>query len=89
MSPWADFDVAVPQVGSDIIFAWKPNPALLATEQWNPKIVRQYLEDHLKQALDGGCVVEVHLKDISTVRWEPRRLWEFAQIAQEVTAQFA
>ncbi|MCE5218158.1 hypothetical protein LLH03_14130 [bacterium] len=89
MSPWVDFSVAVPKVGSDLIFAWKPNPAWLASETWQPEEVRRYLHEHLEQALGGGCVMEIHLKDISTVRWEPQRLWEWARLADEVTAEFA
>lgn len=89
MSPWVDFDAAVRNVGQDLIFAWKPNPALLATEAWHPELVRQYLREHLRKAMDAGCVVEVHLKDISTVRHEPQRLWEWARIAEEVTAEWA
>ena len=36
-----------------------------------------------------GCVVEVIMKDISTVRYEPRRLWEWARIAAEETERYA
>jgi hypothetical protein len=89
MSPWVDFDKAVQNVGRDLIFAWKPNPALVAGPTWQPERVRTYLRDHLRQAMAAGCVVEVHMKDISTVNHEPQRLWEWAQIASEVSAEFA
>jgi hypothetical protein len=36
-----------------------------------------------------GCVVEVIMKDISTVRDEPRRLSEWAVMDAEVCAGFA
>jgi len=29
------------------------------------------------------------MKDISTVRYQPQRLWEWAQIAAEVTEKYA
>jgi hypothetical protein len=29
------------------------------------------------------------MKDISTVRYQPQRLWEWAQIAAEVTQKYA
>jgi hypothetical protein len=29
------------------------------------------------------------MKDISTVRYQPQRLWEWADIAAEVTAEYA
>jgi len=31
-----------------------------------------------------GCPLELILKDISTVRYEPERLFQWAQIAKEV-----
>ena len=37
---------------------------------------------------DGGCTVEIHLKDISTVRHEPQRLTEWDRIAKEEAERF-
>jgi len=33
-------------------------------------------------------VVEVIMKDISTVRYQPQRLWEWARMAAEVTERY-
>jgi hypothetical protein len=33
--------------------------------------------------------VELIMKDISTVRYEPKKLWEWAKIASEVAEEFA
>lgn len=87
MSPWVKFERAVANVGDSLIFAWKPNPAHLATETWHPDEVRAYLREHLAMAKD--CIVEIHMKDISTVRYEPQRLWEWAQIAAEEAERYA
>jgi hypothetical protein len=38
-------------------------------------------------AAEGGCFVEIHLKDISTVRHEPMRLTEWNKIAKEEIAR--
>ena len=37
----------------------------------------------------AGCHVELIMKDISTVRYHPKRLWEWAAIAMEVAEEFA
>lgn len=81
MSPWADLEVAAREVGRDYVISWKPNPAILASEEWNPELARK----EIRRALETlrGCAVEVIMKDISTVRYEPRRLWEWAGIAVE------
>lgn len=87
MSPWVNFDRAVENVADEFIFAWKPNPAVLAAETWDPDYVRRDMEEKLHKARD--CVVEIHMKDISTVRYQPHRLWEWSRIAAEVTEKYA
>jgi len=82
-----DFDEAVENVGDEIVFAWKPSPAVLAASVWDPEAVRKDMEEKLEKAKD--CIVDIHLKDISTVRYQPQRLWEWAQIAAEVTEKYA
>jgi len=87
MSPWVDFDRAVETVRDEVVFAWKPNPAVLAAPVWDPEVVRKDMEKKLKKA--ENCVMEIHMKDISTVRYQPQRLWEWAKIASEVTDKYA
>ena len=87
MSPWVDWDRAVAAMTDEFIFAWKPNPAVLAAETWDPEFVRRDMREKMEKA--RGCVIEVIMKDISTVRYQPQRLWEWARIASEVTEEFA
>jgi hypothetical protein len=86
MSPWVDFDKAVEAVLDEIVFAWKPNPTVLATSVWDPQVVRKDMEEKLEKA--KNCIVEIHMKDISTVRYQPQRLWEWTQIVAEVTEKY-
>ena len=85
MSPWIDLDVAAEGVGTDFVFSFKPNPAVLAVDNWDPDYVRTDLGAILEPL--RGLHVEFIMKDISTVRYEPQRLWEWAQIASELAAQ--
>lgn len=87
MSPWADLDVAVNKIGGDYVYSIKPSPAPLAGDVWRPELARQLLREALEKT--RGCAVEVIMKDISTVRYQPQRLWEWAALAAEVTAEFA
>lgn len=87
MSPWVDVDRAAAELGNDYVFSLKPNPEILARDSWHPDIARKVLRETLEKL--RGCVVEVILKDISTVRYEPQRLWEWAKIAAEETEKFA
>jgi hypothetical protein len=86
-SPWCDTHRVVEQIGTDYVISRKPSPAILAEDGWQPDRAKQALCEFLEAA--QGCHVELIMKDISTVRYEPRRLWEWAAIASEVVEQFA
>ena len=88
-SPWNDIGSLAEQVGADYVFSLKPNPEILARDGWNPEQVRADLAETLRGVLRHGCSVEIIMKDISTVRHEPRRLWEWMRIATELAAEFA
>ena len=85
MSPWIDLNVAAENVGTDYVFSYKPNPYILAGDEWNPELVRRNLTEAL--ACLRGLHVEIVMKDISTVRYEPKRLWEWTRIASEVASE--
>ncbi len=87
MSPWANLREAVRKMENRYVVSLKPNPAVLAYDIWEPDVARNELKERLNEA--GGCNVEVIMKDISTVRYEPQRLWEWANIAEEVTHCYA
>jgi len=46
------------------------------------------MEEKLEKARRFGCVLEIHMKDISTVKYQPQRLWEWARIAAEVVEKY-
>jgi len=87
ISPWCDTARVVDQIGSDYVISLKLSPAILAENRWHPDRARKEMVDFLSQA--DGCRVELIMKDISTVRYQPQRLWEWAKIAAEVAEQFA
>jgi len=64
------------------VLSHKPNPAIFAEDTWNPGQARRSLIDVLERT--RGRVVEIIMKGISTVRNEPQRLWEWAEIARDV-----
>jgi len=88
MSPFIDFDKAVENVRNEFVFAWKPNPAVLAASKWDPETVRKDMREKLRKAREFNCILEIHMKDISTVKYQPQRLWEWAQIAFEETEKY-
>jgi len=87
VTPWCKTERAVETIGSHWIMSRKPNPAIFAEDQWNPQRARSELREFLEAA--RGCHVELIMKDISTVRHQPQRLWEWACIAMEEAEAFA
>ncbi len=72
------------EIGGGFVYSRKPNPAFLATGHFNPDQVRTDLVATRTVCDKYDCPLEFILKDISTVRYEPKRLSEWARIAMQV-----
>jgi hypothetical protein len=85
-SGWCDVEKIMEGLGRDMVYSIKPSPAILAEDHWHPERARA----EIRRVLDiggGQAHMEFIMKDISTVRHQPQRLWEWAAIAmEEVTA---
>jgi len=87
MSPWVDVAKGAERIGREFVFSRKPSPALLAGDAWAPDRVESDLRETLDQCQRHGCPLEFILKDVSTVRYQPQRLWEWAEIAMRVVGR--
>lgn len=85
-SPRADVEEAAAAAEDRYVYSHKPNPAILAAETWSVEAAR----DDLRSALDRtrGCRVEVIMKDVSTVRRQPERLWQWAAMARGLSEEY-
>lgn len=81
VSPWADLQVCAEKLQDRYLFSWKPHPAILAWEHFDPEEVRRVLREGL--AIARGCKVEVIMKDVTTTRSQPQRLKTWVQIARK------
>ena len=84
MSPWTNQERGAAEIGGDYVFSRKPSPALVATDRFAPDPVRADLVKTREICAEHGCPLEFILKDISTVRYNPQRLSEWARIAMDV-----
>ncbi len=82
VSPWCNLERAVDEIAGDYVASRKPSPAILAPDHWNPGQARADIREFLDLA-KGKSHVELIMKDISTVHYEPQRLWEWTAIAME------
>jgi hypothetical protein len=86
VSPWNNLERILAAIGHDYVLSRKPNPAILARDTWQPEEARRDLGDFLERT--RGLSVELILKDISTVRYDPRRLWEWAALAMKTVDEY-
>jgi hypothetical protein len=84
MSPWVNEELGASEIGRDYVYSRKPNPAFLAWDTFNEVAAREHLQTTVDICARFGCPCELIFKDISTVRYQPQRLWKWAEIAMEV-----
>lgn len=85
MSPWIDVDKAAAEVGADYVFSYKPSPAVFAGDAYRRDEAERVLSTALEKT--RGCRVEFIMKDVTTVRNDPRRLWEWAETAMRMVRE--
>jgi hypothetical protein len=81
VSPWFDVTKGLEEGADEYVLSVKPNPAIMATDQFNEKQARKGIAELLDKT--RGCAVELIMKDISTVRHDPSRLTRWAEIAMD------
>lgn len=82
-SPWSDREHFAACLPKQYIMSNKPNPAYLAESSFDEEVVRKDLRRTIAAAKEHGLGLEFLLKDISTVKNDPARLWRWSEIALE------
>ena len=72
------------RIGRDLVFSRKPTPGVPGSNAWHPELVERICAHVVETCARHGCPLELILKDISTVHYQPQRLWEWAEIAKKV-----
>ena len=69
-------------VGRDYVVSLKPSPACFAYDTFDEEMVRKDIQQKLTWLKD--CNVEIIIKDISTIRYDPTRLWRWMEMVHEM-----
>ena len=85
-SPWSDREHFAATLSKKYIMSNKPTPSYLATSTLDEELVRKDLRRTIAAAKANGLGLEMLLKDISTVKNDPKKLWRWSEIALEETA---
>jgi hypothetical protein len=88
ITPWADPQRAGENIGRDYVMAAKPNPAFVASPQFNLEPVKQEITRYCEAAKRYGTTVEFVLKDISTIANNPENLTQWAATVKAVIDKY-
>jgi len=80
VSPWVNIQKAVEGLGDKYVLSRKPSPAVFIN--WDSFEAKRQLTEFKNAA--KGCNMEFIMKDISTVKYQPQRLWDWAEMAMQV-----
>ncbi|MBR5445715.1 MAG: hypothetical protein IKV57_06310 [Clostridia bacterium] len=84
-SPWSDREHFAAVLPKKYIMSNKPNPSYLADFSFDEDVIRKDIRRTVAAAREHGLGLELLLKDISTLRGDPTRLWRWSEIALEET----
>jgi hypothetical protein len=85
-SPWADIGKAADRAGGKYVLSCKTSPSAFAVESFGLESMKADLEKTLEAT--KGCSVEILMKDISTLRGRPERLFEWERMAMRLVEKY-
>lgn len=87
-SPWSDRDRFAERIPKHIIMSNKPTPAYLAGGVMDEEEIRKDIRHTMRTAKENQVGLELILKDISTIRYQPQRLMTWSKIAMEESMNY-
>lgn len=87
VSSACDIEDTIGQIGDRYVLSYQCDPAVLEAPAWDPQRAREELQRTLEPACKNRGAVEVVLNNVRTVRYEPKRLWEWTDLAMEVVGE--
>lgn len=86
VTPWADVEQCADQIREDYVFSWRPSPAEMICNGFDPGRVRRVVSDAMEKC--EGCHVDITLKDVQTVNQKPDDLIEWVRIVRDITDKY-
>ena len=87
VSPKADPESCAEQIGTNYVYAHKPNPAFVAGD-FNKQTVKNEITRIIKTCRANNCAYEFVLKDVSTVSYKPKNLFDWTNTVMETIAEW-
>ncbi len=82
-SPWSDREHFAEVMPDGCVMSNRPTPVVLATDSFDLEQARADVKRTIKAAKAYNRPLELIMKDVSTVRNEPQRIWDWVRMAVE------
>jgi hypothetical protein len=86
VTPWADVGKCAEQIRKDYVMSWRPSPSITICNDWDPDVIRKTVRAAMEAA--KGCIVDINLKDVQTVKGEAWRFKEWLKIVRDVSDNY-
>lgn len=86
VTPWADVGKCADQIQKDYVLSLRPNPSSTICTAWDPSLIRKTIREAMDAA--KGCIVDINLKDVQTVRGEIWRFKEWIKIVRDISDNY-
>jgi hypothetical protein len=86
LGPMSDVKMGAEKIGKDYIVSWRPNPATMVSNGFDPDSIRKIIRQALKDS--KGCSIEIMLKELMTVQGDLSRLFKWTEIANQEARNF-
>ena len=78
ISPFANVEAGAEALGNRYMMSRKPMPAVFAMDTFDPENSYREIRELMKICRRTGTPLEIIQKDISTLKYKPERLWQWA-----------
>jgi len=85
VSPFANAAKCAEQIGQDYVFSYRPSPADMVSYGFNEEHIRTQLTLDLTACRE--CHVDITLKDVETVQYDPDRVRRWVEVTREVVEE--
>jgi hypothetical protein len=83
-SPFSDREAFFEKVGNKAVVSFKPDSIFLSHAGWTIEESREELIDVCRLARKYNCSVECIMKTLINIRNDPKRLWDWSEMAVDV-----
>jgi hypothetical protein len=87
VSPWSNAAKMAERIGSRYIYTRKVPPAEIAGADIDENLVRKGIRSMLDATARNNCRVEILMRDVLTLSWNPNNITRWVQIAREETVR--